>query len=62
MDTFINVVLIANGVYDIICAASILFLYDYPGFKFMATLHPTMFREEHARVLLFYLIIIISLF
>lgn len=51
MDTLINGILISNGIYDIICASSILFLFDYPGFRFMATLHPTMFKEEHTQVI-----------
>jgi len=41
----INIILITNGVYDIACAASILWLNDLPLFSTLAKLHPTMFNS-----------------
>lgn len=41
----INIILITNGVYDIACAASILWLNDLPLFSTLAKLHPTMFAS-----------------
>jgi hypothetical protein len=45
LNIIVDVVLIANGVYDLACAASILWLEDAPGFCMLAKLHPTMFAE-----------------
>ena len=44
MDTL----LVVNGIYDIACACSILWLDKFPGFNVLSSLHPTMFeKDEH---------------
>jgi hypothetical protein len=44
----INLILLLNGVYDILCAAGILWFSDVPGFSVLAKLHTDMFaKEEH---------------
>jgi hypothetical protein len=44
----INVILLLNGIYDVLCAAGILWLSDVPGFSVLAKLHVEMFaKEEH---------------
>ena len=46
MDTAIDIVLILNGIYDILCASSILWFQGIPPFSYLAQLHPTMFSEK----------------
>jgi hypothetical protein len=41
----ITVILFINGVYDIACSASILWLSNIPGFKQLSLLHPTMYSS-----------------
>jgi hypothetical protein len=48
INTVINWILMSNGVYDILCACSILWLYNIPGFSGLAKLHPTMFILPHS--------------
>ena len=44
----INAILILNGIYDVLCAAGILWFSDVPGFSVLAKLHIEMFaKEEH---------------
>ena len=45
---FINIILIINGVYDLVCAASILWLHEIPFFSTFSKLHPKMFIEQHS--------------
>jgi hypothetical protein len=50
MDYVITAILFANGLYDIICGCSIMWLSEsVQPFKLLATLHPTMFIDkEHS--------------
>jgi hypothetical protein len=49
-DMIIDTILIVNGLYDITCACSILWLGCLPGFKILSNLHANMFESaEHAR-------------
>ncbi len=49
-DMIIDTVLILNGLYDLTCACSILWLGSLPGFKILSDLHANMFESaEHAR-------------
>ena len=44
----ISIIFVLNGLYDITCACSILWLYRLPGFSFLSNLHATMFEnDEH---------------
>ncbi len=42
----LNAVLSINGIYDILCCFSILFLSEIPPFSYLSKLHPTMFAKE----------------
>ncbi len=41
-----NLVLITNGIYDLACAAGILWFENLPVFNTLSKLHPTMFAEK----------------
>ena len=44
----VDLLFLVNGLYDLICACSILWLYRLPGFNFMSKLHTAMFKSrEH---------------
>ena len=45
MDIF-HVILVVNGFYDIVCACSILWLWRFPFFSYLSTLHASMFRDD----------------
>lgn len=45
MHYFVRLILIGNGLYDLLCACSILFLLDVPVVGFLSTLHTTMFSN-----------------
>ena len=48
MDDVVDKILLANGVYDIACACSILWLHGVHGLDVLSDLHATMFQnEEH---------------
>jgi Erg28 like protein len=42
----LDFLIVANGVYDILCAVGILFLPNTPVFCTLARLHPTMFKHK----------------
>ena len=42
----VPILLLVNGVYDIACAAGILWLQDTPPFRFLGRIHPTMFVDS----------------
>ena len=44
--TLLSYVLVINGIYDLMCAASILWLYTIPGFRELSTLHSGMLYES----------------
>jgi len=43
----IKIIFITNGIYDLMCALSILWLYPYPIFNFLSQLHPTVFTQKY---------------
>ena len=45
-DTMINVILVVNGIYDILCACSIIWLSAFPFFGFLSNIHPTLFSSN----------------
>ena len=46
MNLLINLVLITNGIYDLACAAGILWFENLPVFNTLSKLHPTMFADD----------------
>lgn len=46
MNSIIDIALIANGIYDLLCASSILWLYKIPVFTQLSKLHPMMFEKK----------------
>jgi hypothetical protein len=59
MCAIIDIVLVANGLYDLTCACSILWLHKLPVFSFLSNLHSAMFKHEHPvvrRLLAYWLI------
>jgi len=46
MDDVVDKILLANGVYDIVCACSILWLHEVHGLGILSDLHATMFQDE----------------
>lgn len=48
MDIFMDFILVLNGIYDVACAFSILWLDRFPGFNVLSSLHLAMFeKNEH---------------
>ena len=45
----INVILLLNGIYDVLCAAGILWFSDVPVFSTLSKLHTDMFEKEEHR-------------
>ena len=42
----VDMILVVNGLYDILCAFSILWLHRLPGFHLLSNIHVAMFKDE----------------
>ena len=46
ISNIISNILFVNGIYDISCSVSILWLSNIPGFKLLSILHPNMYYKD----------------